>query len=388
MNPARSGVKPVAIVAGYLVRYPLGGFILAQSNLLAGLQRLGFDPVFIEHHGWSNACYDPRTNAMTDDPSAGIAAMQCAFAKFGLGRWCYVDAAENFHGLSRLQVAALCREAAVLISWGATTWLDEFRECRTRVFLDADPGFTQFKMSPTACAGYASPYEFNYHATFGERIGQPDCPIPTHGLNWLATRPPVTLDLVQPRFTPEARFFTTVMSWTAYGNVEYRGETYGQKDVELLKLVDLPARAGRQFELALAGPDAPSDRLRAAGWEVTAALPATIDVDAYLDYIGCSRGEFGVAKNTYVKTRSGWFSDRTTHYLALGKPVIVQDTGFSEYLPCGEGLFAFKTADDVLAAVEAIARDYERHCRAARRIAEECFDARRVLGQLLEQVGL
>ena len=140
--------------------------------------------------------------------------------------------------------------------------------------------------------------------------------------------------------------------------------------------------------MALAGPDAPSDRLRAAGWEVTAALPATIDVDAYLDYIGCSRGEFGVAKNTYVKTRSGWFSDRTTHYLALGKPVIVQDTGFSEYLPCGEGLFAFKTADDVLAAVEAIGRDYERHCRAARRIAEECFDARRVLGQLLEQVGL
>lgn len=381
-------MKPVALVAGYLVRYPLGGFILAQSHLLAGLQRLGFEPVFLEHHGWANACYDPRTNTMTDDPTSGIATMERAFAKFGLGRWCYVDAHGKFHGLSRTEVTALCREAAVLISWGATTWLEEFRECRTRVFLDADPGFTQFKMSPTACAGYASPCEFNFHCTFGERIGKPDCPIPTHGMNWLPTRPPIALDLVQPRFTPAARFFTTVMSWTAYGNVEYRGETYGQKDVELLKLIDLPQRAGRRFELALAGPDAPSDRLRAAGWEVTAALPATIDVETYLDYIGRSRGEFGVAKNTYVKTRSGWFSDRTTHYLALGKPVIVQDTGFSEYLPCGEGLFAFQNADDIAVAVEAIDRDYERHCRAARQIVEEHFAAEKVVGKLLSECGV
>jgi hypothetical protein len=275
-----------------------------------------------------------------------------------------------------------------LISWGATTWLDEFRECRTRVFLDADPGFTQFKISPTACAGYASPYEFNHHATFGVRIGKPDCPIPTHGLNWRPTRPPIALDLVQPRFTPDARFFTTVMSWTAYGNVEYRGETYGQKNVELLKLIDLPRRAGRQFELALAGPDAPTDRLRAAGWEVTAALPATIDVEAYLDYIGRSRGEFSVAKNAYVKTRSGWFSDRTANYLAMGKPAIVQDTGFGESLPCGEGLFAFSTVEDVIAAVEKINADYARHSRAARRIAEGYFDSNRVVGQLLKQCGL
>ncbi len=388
MNPARSGVKPVAIVAGYLVRYPLGGFILAQSHLLAGLQRLGFDPVFVEHHGWANACYDPQTNAMSDDPTTGIAVMRRTFVKFGLGRWCYVDARETFHGLSRPEVAALCREAAVLISWGATTWLDEFRDCRTRVFLDADPGFTQFKMSPTACAGYASPLEFNHHVTFGERIGKPDCPIPTHGLNWRPTRPPVALDLVQPRYTPDARFFTTVMSWTAYGNVEYQGKTYGQKDVELLKVLDLPRRAGRQFELALAGPDAPTDRLRTAGWEVTAALPATIDVEAYLDYIGRSRGEFAVAKDAYVTTRSGWFSDRTANYLAMGKPAVVQDTGFSESLPCGEGLFAFKDADDIAVAVETINRDYKRHCLAARRVAEEYFGSDRVIGKLLRDCGL
>ncbi len=381
-------MKPTALVAGYLVRYPLGGFTLAQCNLLAGLQRLGFDPVFIEHHGWPNACYDPVANVMTDDPSAGLAALRRAFAKFGLGRWCYVEAGEKFHGLSRAEVAALCRQAAVLISWGATTWLEEFRECRARIFLDADPGFTQFKLSSKSVPGYASPLDFNFHATFGERIGKPDCPIPTHGLNWLPTRPPVALDLVQPRFTPEAKFFTTVMSWTAYGNVEYRGETYGQKDVELLKLLDLPKRVGRRFEIALAGPDAPAERLRTAGWEVTAALPATRDVEAYLDYLGRSRGEFGVAKNTYVKTRSGWFSDRTTHYLALGKPAIVQDTGFSEYLPCGEGLFAFRNADEVIRAVETIDRDYQRHCRAARRIAEEHFAAEKVIGRLLNACGL
>ena len=379
-------MKPVALVAGYLVRYPLGGFITAQSNMLAGLQRLGFEAIFIEHYGWANACYNPRANTMTDDPSAGIATMERAFAKFGLGRWCYVDASEKFHGLSREEIKKLCRDAAVLISWGATTWLDEFRDCQTRIFLDADPGFTQFKLSPTSCAGYASPLDFNFHATFGERIGQPDCLIPTHGLNWLPTRPPIVPELLQTRFTPDAKFFTTVMSWTAYGNVEYRGETYGQKDIEFMKFADLPARAGKRFEVALAGPDAPSDRLRAAGWDVTAALPATKDVDTYLDYIGRSRGEFGVAKNTYVKTRSGWFSDRTTHYLALGKPSIVQDTGFS--IPTGEGLFAFKTTDDVMAAVEAIDRDYEPHCRAARHIAEEYFGAEKVVGKLLRDCGV
>ncbi|MGA2140332.1 MAG: hypothetical protein ABSH14_15855 [Verrucomicrobiia bacterium] len=383
--------RPVAIVAGYLARYPLGGHLLSQYHFLAGLAKLGYEVVFVEHHGWSNACYDPRTNTMSDDPTYGLSQILPFFKSIGSRRWCYVDAAGKWHGLQRDDVRNLCRNAAFVASVSSTTWLDELRECNTRIFVDIDPGFTQFKMSPTpntSCPGYASPYDFNFHFTFGERIGQPDCPVPTHGLRWQPIRQPLARELIQPRFTPQARRFTTVMSWTAYGSVEYRGVTYGQKNLEMLKFLDLPRRMGEVFEIALGGVGAPAPQLQDAGWVVTEALAATGSVDAYLDYIGNSRGEFSVAKDGYVKTRCGWFSDRTVAYLASGKPVIVQDTGFREALPCGEGLFAFQTADDVVRAMEEIGGDYGRHCRAARRIAEDYFDSHKVLTAMLTACGV
>jgi hypothetical protein len=383
--------RPVAIFAGYLARYPLGGHLLSQYHFLAGLAKLGYEVVFLEHYGWSSACYDPRTNTMGDDPTYGLSQILPFFERIGLHRWCYVDAMGNWHGLQQDDVKKLCREAAFVMSSSSTTWIEEFRECRTRIFVDIDPGFTQFGMSPTpetSCAGYASPYDFNFHFTFGERIGQPGCPIPTHGLCWHPFRQPLALDLIRPRFTPQAKRYTTVMSWTAYGDVEYRGVMYGQKNVEMLKFLALPQRAGNMFEIALGGVGAPATQLRDAGWTVSEALAATSSVEAYLEYIGNSRGEFSVAKDAYVKTRCGWFSDRTVAYLASGKPVIVQDTGFCEALPCGEGLFAFQTADDVVSAVEKIGADYEGHCRAARRIAEEYFDSDKVLRKLLAACGL
>jgi hypothetical protein len=285
----------------------------------------------------------------------------------------------------------LCGQADFVLCASSTTWLEELRDCQTRIFVDIDPGFTQFKMSPTpspSCAGYASPYDFNFHFSFGERIGKPDCPIPTHGLYWHPFRQPLARELIQPRYTPEAKRFTTVMSWAAYGSVDYHGVTYGQKNIEMLKFLDLPQRAGNVFEIALGGVGAPSEQLEAAGWTITEALAATQSVDAYLDYLGKSRGEFSVAKNGYVKTCCGWFSDRTVAYLASGKPVIVQDTGFSEFLPCGEGLFAFQTTADVVGAVEQIGEDYERSCRAAKGIAEEYFDSDKVLRAMLQACDL
>lgn len=385
--------RPIAIVAGYLARFPLGGHLMSQIHFLAGLRRLGYDVVFVEHHGWSLSCYDPHRNVMTDDPTAGLAEVKRVFEKFGGAQWklCYADAAGDYHGLSRDQLVRLCHDSAVLLSIASTTWLEEFRECKMRVFLDTDPGFTQFRMAPTStpsCAGYASAYDFQHHFSFGERIGKPDCSIPDHGLQWQPTRPPVALELIEPRFTPHAKTFTTVTSWTAYGDTEYKGETYGSKNIEMLKLLDLPKRAGKIFEVALAGPDAPAQKLREAGWIVVDAREVTLEVENYFDFIGRSRGEFSVAKEGYVKTRSGWFSERTANYLAMGKPAIVQDTGWSAIMPTGEGLFAFRTADDIASAVEAIAKDYRRHCQAARRIAEEYFDSDKVLGELLRRCDL
>jgi hypothetical protein len=383
-------VKPVAIVTGYSVRYPLGGHVFAQLSIYRGLQRLGYEVIFIEHYGWTNSCYMPPST-MTDDPSYGLTELRRYMERLGIRKWCYIDAQDRYHGMATDDVRRACRQCEFLLSLASPTWLDEFYECKRRIYFDTDPGFTQFKLVGgrlASCAGFASPHDFQFHFTIGERIGKPDCPIPTSGLNWQPIRYPVALDLIPARVTPPGKLFTTVMSWTSYGNVEYNGVTYGQKDVELRRFIDLPTRAGKIFEIALAGPNAPVDKLREAGWMVTDPLAATRNVDAFLDYIAGSRGEFSVAKNCYVQTRSGWFSDRTAAYLAVGRPAIVQETGFSEFIPTGEGLFAFETADDVLNAVDAIQKDYRRHSEAARRIAQEHFDSDKLLGSMLKRCGL
>jgi hypothetical protein len=211
-----------------------------------------------------------------------------------------------------------------------------------------------------------------------------DCPIPTHGLNWLPTRPPVALELLPPVFTPEAKYFTTVMGWNARKPINYNGVEYGQKDIEFMRVIELPQILGDVFEIALGGVDAPREKIAEAGWRISDPLKITKNPWTYRDYIAQSRGEFSVAVNLEVKTQSGWFSERTAAYLASGKPVVVQDTGFSENLPTGKGLFAFQDMNDVIAAIEIINNDYRQHCKAARQIAEEYFDSRKVLTELLE----
>jgi hypothetical protein len=380
--------KGIIIVAGYIVRYPMGGLVLFILHYLFGLKQLGYDVVFIEHYGWFNSCYNPQSNTMSDDPSYGIKEMLRNFKKLGLEKWCYVDADGVFHGMSRAEVRQLCGDADILLSLWQTTWLDEFAECSKRVFVDTDPGFTQFDMSPSPSPsrdGYASPYDFHHHFTYGTRIGMDDCPIPTHGLNWKPTRPPVVLELLPPVFTPEAQYFTTVMGWNARKPITYNGVEYGQKDIEFMRVIGLPKIVGDVFEITLGGANAPLEKIAEAGWRINDPLKITKTPWTYRDYIAQSRGEFSVAVNLEVKTRSGWFSDRTAAYLASGKPVIVQDTGFSEFLPTGKGLFAFQNSANAVDAVAIIDSDYKQHCNAARQIAEEYFDSRKVLTEILER---
>lgn len=384
--------KKIAVVAGYLVRYPLGGHVLSVLHWLVGLQRLGYEVTFVEHFGWPESCYDPRTNSMSDDPSYGIAELQRNFAAVGLpSNFCFVDSEGRYHGTSPAELQALCERADLLLSVWGVTWLDEFAACRKRVFIDTDPGFTQFQMPATptpSLEGYGSPYDFHYHFTYGTRIGQSDCPIPQHGLRWQPTRPPVVLDLLPVSYTPQAELFTTVMSWSSRQPLVYAGEEYGQKDIEFWRIAELPARVGPMFEIALAGASAPRERIAAAGWRLADTRTITATPWTYRDYIAQSRGEFSVAVNLEVKTRSGWFSDRTAAYLASGKPVVVQETGFSESLPTGAGLFAFQTIDDAAEMLRTINADYARHCAAARQIAEEYFAAEKVIGEILTACDL
>ena len=374
-----------AIVAGYLVGNPVGGHVLSILHWLAGLRSLGYDVVFVEHHGWPDACWNPRAKTLSDDPSYGLEELKDHAARLGLRGWCFVDAGGTYHGISQPDMVTLCQTADVLLGLWTVTWLEEFAQCRRRIFIDPDPGFTQFGMAPDvrASLAFASPMDFHEHYSYGSRIGQPDCPIPTHGLDWKPARPPVALDLLPVHYAPDAACFTTVMAWAPRKPIVYNGVEYGLKDVEFERIKQLPSRVDVCLEIALGGK-APYDEITAAGWRIADAATVTATPWTYRDYIAQSRGEFSVAVNLEVKTRSGWFSDRTAAYLATGKPVVVQDTGFSEDLPCGEGLFAFSTIDEAAAAIHEIERDYRRHCLAARRVAEEYLDARRVIGRILE----
>ena len=214
--------------------------------------------------------------------------------------------------------------------------------------------------------------------TLGQRFGASDCLIPDAGGPWLKTLPPVVLS-EWPYVTDAATHFTSIMRWDGFQDSKYEGKTYGQKDQELSRFLDLPRRTPQKFRIALNGPET----LAEYGWEIVPGEIATRTPQAYRQFIQGSRAEFGVAKHGYVKMRGGWFSDRSVCYLASGLPLLIQDTGLSDWLPVGEGVVTFQDFPDILRGIERINADYERHRRAARKLAEEFFSTEKVLPALL-----
>ena len=260
--------------------------------------------------------------------------------------------------------------------------LDRFRR---RAYVDLDPGFTQVWHAQGALdlSGY------DVYFTVGENVGRPGCPLPTGGVHWRATRPPVVLD-DWPAANGGFTRFTTVAAWRGpFGPVEHDGHRYGVKLHEFRKVIELPERSPHRFELALAihaGEDGDLATLHRHGWRIVDPRAVAGSPEDFRDYVRSSGAEFSAAQGIYVDTRSGWFSDRTARYLAAGRPALVQDTGFGDHLPVGEGLLAFRTLEETAAGAELIASDYERHARAARSLAEEHLDSDQVLARLLEEV--
>jgi hypothetical protein len=229
------------------------------------------------------------------------------------------------------------------------------------------------------------------HFSFGENLGAADCDTPIEKFKWLPTRQPVAVELWNNSDPVGGPAFTTITTWRNKDrNLNWRGDTwYWTKDREFEKVLDLPQRRpGVQFELAMSVEEAVRQKVTAQGWRQVGSVEVSRDAELYRKYIQQSRGEFTVARDQYVRPNTGWFSDRTACYLAAGRPVITQETGFSKFLPSGRGLFGFKTMDDILGAVDAIESDYAGHCRAAAEIGRECFAAEKVLGSLMERAGL
>jgi hypothetical protein len=380
------------IVFGILFWYPLAGVTYQFLHYLIALRRLGYDPYYIEDSGrW---IYDPALNDLSPDATRNVQAVAAVLEAHGFGdRWAfrgnYPDG--GCYGMTADQILKLYREAdAFLNVTGAQEIRDEHLVCPRRIYVESDPFASQAKVASGDAEMIAALAAHDTHFSFGENLGHADCSVPVERFTWLPTRQPIDLDLWQHSSAVDGAPYTTITTWHNTGkDITFRGERfYWTKDREFEKFLDLPRRRNVPFELA-AGVDEPvRRRLHEHGWQQRHSVDLSADINRYRQYIQRSRGEFTVARDQYVRPRTGWFSDRSACYLAAARPVITQETGFSKFIPTGRGLFAYTTMDAVLAAVDAIESDYERHCRAAREIAAEYFSAEKVVGSLMARAGL
>ena len=380
------------VVLGFLSHFPVAGVAWQTIHYLIGLQRLGFDVHYVEAHGCSPS---KLMQSETDDgPVRAAAYISKVMTRFGLGdRWAYHALYEGrYFGLSALQLSELYKSAALILNLhGSHLPRPELADSDRLVYLETDPVDVEidlFHRNP-ATLDYLSPHRAFF--TFGENLGKADCLVPTpEQFKFLPTRQPVVLDFWKGT-TANADTFTTIGNWKQpWREVTYKGEVYRwSKHCEFQRFLTLPRRVSQSFELALSSYDE-SDRqlLEGHGWRVRHALNFSQDLELYREYIGNSRGEFTVAKDQNIRLKSGWFSDRAATYLAAGRPVVTQETGFSNVLPARAGLLPFSNLEDCIEAIQAVNSDYQRHCRGAREIAREFFSHDIVLGRLLTDLGI
>jgi len=374
----------------------LGGVAWDYLNFVLGLKRLGHDVFYIEDSGaWPYTCNDATSkDPAAYDPRQTVEYLQMIMTEFGLSnKWAYrFPIKSEWFGLSEWNRTELLRSADLLINVSGTLERPErYRSVRRLVYVDTDPVFTQIDIAGANSDARDRVNTHDIHFTVGECLG---ADLPVTGHHWYPTKHPIVRREWDCRVRHQ-NTFTTVMNWTSYASIIYRGRMYGQKDIEFAKFVNLPKKVfPTTLEVALHKPDitwssndqrpTQLERLKQLGWQVVDATEVCPDFNSYRRYIQQSKGEWSVAKNGYVDGKSGWFSGRSGCYLAAGRPVIVQDTGFSQVLPVGEGILPFNTLEEAEAAIREVQSNYGRHAKAAQGLAEAYFDSDKVLNRLLE----
>ncbi len=387
---------PKLVVLGMMGRCPFGGQTWLYLNWLRGLVQNGCDVTYVEDDAtWP---YDPRLDTITDDPTYATEYLARTLGRIGLGdHWAYralYRGSDACFGLGQASLTALYHECDALLNiCGATVLNEDHLRARRRVYVETDPVTNQLELANGKQKTFEVLSAHDTLVTYGENYGAPGCGVPlVGGYRYLKTRQPVDLELWPLAFDPAARHYSTIGNYKQKGHdIVWNGETYfWSKHHEFLKFVDLPARLPDvSFDLHL-NVDDEADRtlLERHGWRLSPALRQSLEPWAYQELFRSARAEWTVAKDQNVRLQSGWFSERDACYLASGKPVVAQSTGFERVLPTGEGLFAFRTLDEAVAAIETIESDYPRACRAARAVAEEHLDARKVCRRFLDDIGL
>jgi hypothetical protein len=380
------------VVLGAMTRYPVAGIVWLTMQYVLGFRRLGYDCYYVESHGGT-----PRSFVMDGDNGTKGAAEFLArlMARFDLGdRWAFhaVHTDRQCYGLSESELFRLYSSAALIINLhGATVPQPEHAAGGRLVYVGTDPVLLEMQLHEGSLEAHQLLESHVAFFTWAANHGSADCRLPMcDRFVFHPTRQPLLLDLWSANGGPTSDRFTTIGGWKQlWREITFDGEVYHwSKHFEFLKFIELPLQCRGSFELALTAYES-ADRmlLEEHGWHVLDAGALSADLDLYREYIRCSHGEFTVAKDQNVRLRTGWFSDRSAAYLAAGRPVVTQDTGFRASLPTGCGLFAFSTLEEAAAAVDAIATDYNRHRAAARAIAADCFDHAVVLPALLNACG-
>ncbi len=389
-----SNSKLRIIVTGLVGLYPVGGVAWDYLQYVIGFLKMGHD-VYYHEDTWSWP-YHPLERTYTQDPTYSVEYLRDFFARYAPGlsdRWHYLHLHETSYGMSREKFDRVAETADIFLNVSGACMIPENLSGKcVKIFLDTDPGYNQIMLSEKFswsenverwCASVAA---HDRHFTYAENIYGPDCLVPRLDFNWKTTRMPVAVDLWEhlANVRPSGPW-TTVMTWNAFkGKLIYKGVEYGSKGAEFEKLMNLPAAVNMPLKVAIGGINAPLERLSATGWQVADGPEATVTPAMYQDFIATSRGEISPAKHVYVALKTGWFSCRSACYLAAGRPVVVQDTGFTSVIPAGKGILAYSTAEEAASGLAEAEKNYDLHAAAALDMAREYFECGRVLQKLVD----
>ena len=374
------------IVSGLIAQYPIGGVTWDYLQYVVGLARLGHAVYYLEDTGlWP---YNPAEKGVSKHCRYNVGYLGAVMSRFGLSdKWAYYFPGESrWYGLTESQVKEVLTSSDLLINVSCSLQhLSGYQIVKRLAYVDTDPVFTQIKLARGQADFRKLVDAHTVHFSYGELLRETG---PETGHHWRPLRKPIVLT----EWTSSRAYrnvFTTVMNWTSYNDVTYQGQSYGQKDIELMRFVDLPRMVTPTVLEMAAGSGKtkrmPTDLLTRKGWQVVDPMKVCPDLDSYRDYLETSKAEWTVAKNGYVRGQAGWFSGRSACYLAAGRPVVVQDTGFSPVIPVGEGVLSFRTVDEAVAAIREVEGHYTKHAKAARELAEEYFDSNKVLTRLIEE---